>query len=112
MRRAVGLLGAALLLGLMPPAHARDGGRERDDSDHDRARAAVQAGQALPLPVLLERLQRRYPGQVMEIELDRDDGRWIYEVKLLQAGQLLRLDVDAATGEVLRQRAAKGRAPR
>jgi hypothetical protein len=39
---------------------------------------------------------------VLELELERDDGRWIYEIKLLQAnGQLLRLEVDAATAQVL-----------
>ena len=73
-----------------------------DSRDHERARAAVEAGQVLPLPTLLERLRRTHPGQVLELELEREDGRWIYEVKLLQAnGQLLKLDVDAATAQVL-----------
>lgn len=73
--------------------------------DHERARAAVQAGEVLPLPTLLERVQRTHPGQVLELELEREDGRWIYELKLLQAGgQLLKLEVDAATGQVLEAR--------
>lgn len=73
------------------------------DGDQDRARAALQAGEVLPLPRLLERLQLTHPGQVLELELERDDGRWIYEVKLLQAGgRLLKLEVDARTAEVLR----------
>ena len=76
-----------------------------DSRDHERARAAVEAGQVLPLPTLLERLRRTHPGQVLELELEQEDGRWIYEVKLLQAsGQLLKLDVDAATAQVLRVR--------
>lgn len=73
--------------------------------DHDEARAAVQAGEVLPLPALLERLQRTHPGKVLELELERDRkaGRWIYEVKLLQGdGRLLKLELDAATAEVLR----------
>lgn len=74
----------------------------RADDDHDRARAAVQAGQVLPLSTLLERLRRSHPGQVLEVELERDDGRWIYEVKLLQAdGQLLKLKLDAGSAQVL-----------
>lgn len=73
-----------------------------DKGDHERARAAVGAGEVLPLAVLLERLRRSHPGRVLELELERDDGRWIYEVKLLQAdGQLLKLEVDAHTAEVL-----------
>lgn len=75
----------------------------RDSDDHDRARAAVQAGEVLPLAQVIERLQRTHPGQVLELELEREDGRWIYEVKLLQAdGQLLKLELDARTADVLK----------
>lgn len=97
---------AALLLaaaGTLPVAAA--GGRD----DHERARAAVQAGEVLPLPALLERLQRTHPGQVLELELEREDGRWIYEVRLLQPdGQLLKLEVDAHTAQVLEARRKDG----
>jgi hypothetical protein len=93
------LLGVALALPGVSPAW---GGDRRD---HDRARAAVQAGQVLPLPTLLERLARTHPGQVLDIELERDGASWIYEVKLLQSGgQLLKLELDAATGKVLKLR--------
>jgi Predicted membrane protein len=89
---------AACVLWMALLAHA-------DESDHERARDAVQSGQALALPVLLERLQRSHPGQVLEIELERDDGRWVYEVKLLQpGGQVVKLAIDARTAEVLKQR--------
>ncbi|MDZ5455228.1 PepSY domain-containing protein [Azohydromonas lata] len=102
-RRAVWLL-AACALGAASPVRAGEG-------DHERARDAVQSGQALALPVLLERLQRTHPGQVLELELERDDGRWVYEVKLLQpGGQVVKLAVDAATAEVLKQR-PKGPSP-
>lgn len=91
------MLAALLLNGLAQPL-----AWSSDSRDHERARAAVEAGQVLPLPALLERVRRTHPGQVLELELERDDGRWIYEVKLLQAnGQLLKLEVDAATGQVL-----------
>lgn len=75
------------------------------DSDHDRARQAVQSGQVLPLPAVLEQLAREVPGQVLEVELERDEGRWIYEIKLLQSGgQLVKLKVDAQTVQVLRRK--------
>jgi len=80
------------------PASASD----RDREDHERARQAVQAGQVLPLRTVLERLERTQPGQVMEVELEREDGRWIYEVKLLQTdGRLVKLKLDAQTAAVL-----------
>ena len=81
------------------------------DSEQDRARAAVQAGKVLPLKTLLERLEREHPGQVLEVELEQDDGRWIYEIKLLQAGgRLVKLELDAASGAVL-QRKERARKP-
>lgn len=96
-RRGWLLLTWGLWLAVLP-AHA-------DEGDHERARSAVQAGEVLPLPVLLQRLQQSYPGQVLELELERDDGRWIYEVKLLQpGGQVVKLELDARTAAVLKQR--------
>lgn len=92
---------AVLATALSGAPVARADGRD----DHEQARAAMLAGEVLPLPALLERLQRSHPGQVLELELERDDGRWVYEVRLLQPdGRLLRLDVDARTAEVLRAR--------
>jgi uncharacterized membrane protein YkoI len=92
MALLMALLGATLA----PTANARD------RHDHERARAAVQAGEVLPLPQLLDKLRTSHPGQVLELELEREDGRWIYEVKLLQPnGQLLKMEVDAATAQVL-----------
>ena len=73
--------------------------------DHDRARAAVQAGKVLWLKTVLARLERDHPGQVLDVELEQEDGRWVYEIRLLQSGgRLVRLEVDAATAEVLRRR--------
>lgn len=98
-RCARACLFALALVALVPPAVARR------DGDHDRARAAVQAGEVLPLPAVLEQLRRSHPGQVLEVELERDDGRWRYEVKLLQAdGQLRKLVLDARSGAVLAER--------
>lgn len=78
-------------------------------SDHDRARQATEAGEILPLRTILERVQRDYPGQVLDVELDRSDNhgpaRWIYKIKLLQGGgALVKLKVDARTGAVISQK--------
>ncbi len=100
-----------LCLPVLCLAAALAGPLARADSDHDRARHAVQAGQVLPLRTVLERLERDHPGQVLEVELEQDDGRWVYEVRLLQAGgRLVKLEIDAASGAVL-QRRERGRDP-
>lgn len=69
------------------------------DGDHEQARRAVQSGEILPLPQILERVARRYPGQVLEVELERKGERWVYELKVLQTdGRLVKMDIDARTG--------------
>ncbi len=91
------LLTAVLALLLAsPPALA--------DTDQDRARAAVQAGKVLPLKTVLERLERDHPGQLLEVELEEDDGRWLYEIKLIEpGGRMVKLKLDAASGDVVRR---------
>jgi uncharacterized membrane protein YkoI len=73
--------------------------------DHDRAREAVAAGEVLPLRTILERVERDHPGQVMEVELERKDERWIYEIKLLRTGgALVKLKINARDGTLLDSR--------
>ena len=79
-----------------------------DRADHDRARAALQAGEILPLATVLQRVAAEHPGQVLEVELEREGARWVYEIKLLQAGGgLLKLEVDAASARVLKARSRR-----
>ena len=95
LRRLASMLAAGLMLAIAPASHA--------DSDHDRARQALEAGEILPLKTVLERLARDTPGQVMEVELERSGGRWIYEIKLLQTGgALIKLKVDARDATVIK----------
>ena len=93
-----------VLLALLPLAIAA-GTVQADPRDHDRARAALQAGEVLPLATVLQRVAQSHPGDVLEVELERERGTWVYELKLLQrGGGLLKLEVDARSGEVLRSR--------
>lgn len=73
--------------------------------DQDRARLAVQQGLVLPLQQVLSKLEAQQPGQVLEVELETRQNRWIYEIKLIDpAGQLLRLTLDAQNGHILQRR--------
>jgi len=97
LQRVLSLLFLALPLATAPALAS--------ERDHDRARAALQTGEVLPLATVLQRVAQSHPGNVLEVELEREDGRWIYELKLLQrGGALLKLEVDARTGEVLRRK--------
>lgn len=75
-----------------------------DQSDHERARQALRRGEVLPLTRILPIVQRRVPGDVIEIDLDDDDddGRIKYEVKVLTAsGRVIEVELDARTGAIL-----------
>ncbi|APZ51183.1 PepSY domain-containing protein [Salipiger abyssi] len=73
-----------------------------DRDDHDRARRALEAGEILPLSQILTAAEAARPGRVIEVELDRDDGLWRYELELITpGGRLYEMKIDAATGTVL-----------
>ena len=101
--RALPVLGTAALVaalwsgltGKPPQAFAHE-------SDHELARQALQQGKVLPLRTVLDQVERQYQGQVLKVEFEHDDGRFIYEMRLLHPnGQLSKLKVDAVDGRVL-----------
>jgi uncharacterized membrane protein YkoI len=73
--------------------------------DHERARAALEAGQIRPLSDLLAEVERRFRGRVIEADLERDDAQWLYELKILPPnGRVFIVELDAATGALVRSR--------
>lgn len=77
----------------------------QDRRDHERARVALGAGEIRPLAELLAVVERRYMGRVIEADLLRDDGQWLYEFKILPPnGRMFVVEIDAATGALLRSR--------
>lgn len=104
MLKPIHALLLALALCAQAPIALADGQR-----DHDRARAAMVAGEVLPLATILERIAREQPGQVLEVELEHEDQRWVYEIKLIQHnGALVKMKVDARDGSVLKRKTKGG----
>lgn len=70
-------------------------------TDHDTVRDAVEAGEIRPLATILAAVQARYPGRILDVELERTrDGRRIYDIELVGTdGRRQDVHVDAATGE-------------
>ena len=89
-----------IALVLAAPVTGAPAVRADGDDDQERVRAAREAGRILPLAGLLTRLQAELPGvEVLEVELEEERGRFVYEIKLLHpGGRLAELDYDAATG--------------
>ncbi|WP_306117643.1 MULTISPECIES: PepSY domain-containing protein [unclassified Roseitalea] len=91
----------ALLIPLLALALA---GPALADGDHERALDAVERGQALPLAEILAIVDDRYGGRVIEVAFERDDGRYVYELELVdRAGRLFEVYLDASTGAVIEQ---------
>lgn len=66
---------------------------------HERARAARERGEVLPLERILALVERDFQGRVIEVELERDDGRLIYEIELLLPdGRVIEAEFDARSG--------------
>jgi len=92
------LFAAALTaLGFCPAALA--------DMTHDEALEAVKSGKIMPALSIIEKVEEKYDGQVIEMELDKDEQgepEITYKISLItSAGRLLVLLVDAASGEVV-----------
>ena len=66
---------------------------------HEAVRREVQSGKLKPLAEILQTVQKRHPGRVLDVELERGtDGRRWYEIKLMN-GQRTEIYVDAVTGQ-------------
>lgn len=79
------------------------GSADRDD-DHLEARRLMESGSIQPLETILEQVLSQRPGRILEVELEGEDGRNVYEIELLdESGQVWELKLDAVTGEILDQ---------
>jgi hypothetical protein len=91
------VIGLAVLLA-PPPLLAQ---RERDQ---DRARRAVERGEALPLSDILARVRPNLAGEVVGVSFERKKERWVYEFKVIRpGGALVELYVDARSAEIIKQ---------
>lgn len=73
--------------------------------DHEQIRRLKERGKIRSLESVLEEIRRDYPGRIIEIELDDDDGRYIYELELVdEQGVVWDLEIDARTGKLLEKK--------
>ena len=93
------LLAAGLMLAA-PPAGADDDDRR----DQEIARRALLEGRIKSLSAITEMVKPRLPGKILGVELEiEDDGRIVYEFDVIDSsGRLWEVEVDAATGKILK----------
>lgn len=85
---------AAMLAEVPSPLRAA----ERDDMRH-----AVERGEIRSLADILAAVRGKLPGEVAGVEIERKDGRWLYEFRVVdEKGRLFEVYVDARTATIER----------
>lgn len=88
------LLASFMMLAPLQPVMA--------DDDYVEARHLLSSGEILPLEDILKNVRQVFPGNVLEVELEKKDKRVIYEMEILgEDGVIREVYVDARTGELL-----------
>ena len=91
---AAGLAVAVLLSPLMAAGETEPA----DDSQQNEAREAVRQGLVRPLEQVLTEVRKIIKGDIVEIEFEKDDGRFIYEIEYVDPdGHLMEIKIDAKT---------------
>ena len=91
------LLTAALLATLAAA------GARADDIGPEMARKLLNEGRIRPLAEILDIVKAAVPGETVEVELEFDDGIYVYEVKQLRSdGRVQEIKANAATAKILK----------
>ncbi len=89
---------AALLVALPRPQAGEHDGRR-----HDEVRRAVEAGDIKSLADILNAVRAQLPGEVAGVEVERKNGLWLYEFRVVGAnGRLFDVYIDARSGTIVR----------
>jgi uncharacterized membrane protein YkoI len=104
MRKTAIALALAAIISV--PSAFADKGKGGHDDSRDKLEEARRHGAIMPIELILKTLKEKLKGEVLEIELDDRDGRLYYEIYYLDSGgRRIEVEVDAATGEILKDKA-------
>ena len=56
-----------------------------ENRKHDEVRHAVERGEIRSLAEILAAIGDRLPGEVAGVEIEREDGRWVYEFRVVDS---------------------------
>lgn len=85
------------------PGLAAKDSDDKKKSEQAAVREALRRGEILPLAKILAIVAVQVPGEVIKVELDRDDDKMIYEIKVLaDSGRVREIELDARSGEVIK----------
>lgn len=99
-------LALALAATIAVPSAFADKGKDGHDDSREKLEEARRYGTIMPIELILKTLKQKLKGEILEIELDDKDGRLYYEIYYLDSGgRRIEINVDAATGEILKDKA-------
>ncbi|MBF0267307.1 MAG: PepSY domain-containing protein [Alphaproteobacteria bacterium] len=77
-----------------------------DSISQDEAREAVKKGDIRPLSDAIAKAESAYQGHLLDAELEREDGKYVYEIKMMtKEGWRRKLYLDAQTLEIMKEKA-------
>ncbi len=96
----LGMLVASTMLLAWPQQAAAS---DRDEGRRDEVRRAVEAGEIKSLADILNAVRAQLPGDVAGVEVERKNGTWLYEFRVVgTGGRLFDVYVDAKSGAIVR----------
>ncbi len=106
MRNVIALLIIlpCLASGALVPVSAADDDADTANQDWHDLHKEVKAGHLVPMTTIMDWLEARFEGQILEVELEQDHGHGSieYEVEMIgPQGQVVEFEFDATTGELL-----------
>lgn len=72
------------------------------DEDQDEVFEAVKKGYIRPFSEMYAAVERDLRGRIIEVELEEDDGIWVYELKLNHENNIIKVEYNAKTFEMLK----------
>ncbi|MEI3614719.1 PepSY domain-containing protein [Pseudogracilibacillus sp. SO30301A] len=69
--------------------------KESSKKEKNNKNTVIDASEAIAIA------QKEFPGTVTDVELDEEDGRYIYEIEIKANGEEAEIEIDAMTGEII-----------
>jgi uncharacterized membrane protein YkoI len=98
-----GLFALLCAAAALPQGAAAEDRRPDCKRSQDCALDAFKSGQIRPLSEVLAVAREKVPGEVVKVELEREDGAWVYEIKILTpSGRRREVEIDAHTLAIIK----------
>jgi len=93
----------SMLLAIMLAATALAAAANAESRDQDEVRRAVERGEIRALSDILAMVRGKLPGEIAGVEIEHEDGRWVYEFRVIDGkGRLFEVYVNARSGAIER----------